>query len=311
MDRSPPAHGIDTCRPSRGRRTRTTSVSHRSSAPVTTMRPVTTRAPTATSSTVSSWQIWNRPRCGTGRSRPSSPRPIGPGSHPTSCRPCGPGSPHRSPSSPGSRFTGRRPAARRCSPLPSEIAAVTPALGDLSDAASGQLLRTATATLDAADAALGRPASVTIPVQGGGAGVMPVSTIEIPQQSGSSISHDIGSRSDSAARILAASRRRRLATSPAQRSRLPGVHAGIDGSAGVTVLAGGGSASPVYLPLLLIVPPALAWLAGWLIIGGLFEPAAGTTLNRTPKVGAVICYVARCPLLRDVVDHLRGAPRSG
>src|SRR5262249_42656768 len=47
-------------------------------------------------------------------------------------------------------------------PTAAEIAAIMPALGDLSDAASGQFLRTASATLDAADVALGTraPASV-------------------------------------------------------------------------------------------------------------------------------------------------------
>ncbi len=46
-------------------------------------------------------------------------------------------------------------------PTASEIAAVSPALGDLGDAAAAQLLRTASATLDAAEAVLrGSPTSV-------------------------------------------------------------------------------------------------------------------------------------------------------
>jgi hypothetical protein len=47
---------------------------------------------------------------------------------------------------------------------------------------------------------------------------------------------------------------------------------------------------PLTGPLCLVVMPAFAWLAGYLTIGVAFRPPPGLRkVNRTPRLGAVIC----------------------
>jgi hypothetical protein len=48
---------------------------------------------------------------------------------------------------------------------------------------------------------------------------------------------------------------------------------------------------PTVAPLCLLVLPALAWAAGWLSIGALFEAPTGERLDRSPRVGVVVCLV--------------------
>ena len=50
-------------------------------------------------------------------------------------------------------------------------------------------------------------------------------------------------------------------------------------------------------PLCVLVFPAFAWAAGWTLVGVLFEPAAGTKLDRTPKLGAFVCFAPSALLL--------------
>ncbi len=163
-------------------------------------------------------------------------------------------------------------------PTASEIAAVTPALGDLGDMATSQLLRTASTTLDAADAALAGRASVralsAVPTTAGGG--LP----SAPGQSAAPARVEPSRASISRWPVLA------------RNAIVYGVCTLVaTGLQAAWYLASGGSASPLYVPLLLLLPPALAWLAGWLLIGGLFTPPGATPVNRTPRLGAIVCYL--------------------
>ncbi len=49
---------------------------------------------------------------------------------------------------------------------------------------------------------------------------------------------------------------------------------------------------PLTGPLCLLVLPTFAWLAGYLTIGVAFRPAPGQTrVDRTPRLGAIVCAV--------------------
>jgi hypothetical protein len=59
---------------------------------------------------------------------------------------------------------------------------------------------------------------------------------------------------------------------------------------------------PLTGPLCLLVLPAFAWLAGFLTIGVAFRPAPGQArVDRTPRLGAVVCAVPDLLLLAAVV----------
>src|SRR5690606_1807976 len=53
---------------------------------------------------------------------------------------------------------------------------------------------------------------------------------------------------------------------------------------------------PAAAPLCLLVLPALAFLAGYLTIGTLFPAPAGEAVNRTPRLGVVICLIPNAVL---------------
>jgi hypothetical protein len=44
-------------------------------------------------------------------------------------------------------------------------------------------------------------------------------------------------------------------------------------------------------PLCLVVLPAIAWGAGWLSIGALFEPPPDVRLDRSPRLGVAVCLI--------------------
>jgi hypothetical protein len=54
---------------------------------------------------------------------------------------------------------------------------------------------------------------------------------------------------------------------------------------------------PDAAPLCLIVLPALAWAAGWLTIGALFPAAPDARLNRTPRLGLLVCLIPNAVLV--------------
>ena len=59
---------------------------------------------------------------------------------------------------------------------------------------------------------------------------------------------------------------------------------------------------PLTGPLCLLVLPAFAWLAGFLTIGVAFRPAPGQTkVDRTPRLGAIVCAVPDLLLFAAVV----------
>ena len=59
---------------------------------------------------------------------------------------------------------------------------------------------------------------------------------------------------------------------------------------------------PLTGPLCLLVLPAFAWLAGYLTIGVAFRPAPGQrTVDRTPRLGAIVCAVPDMLLFAGVV----------
>ena len=59
---------------------------------------------------------------------------------------------------------------------------------------------------------------------------------------------------------------------------------------------------PLTGPLCLLVLPAFAWLAGFLTVGVAFRPAPGQKrVDRTPRLGAIVCAVPDLLLLAWVV----------
>lgn len=168
-------------------------------------------------------------------------------------------------------------------PTAAEIAAVTPALGDLSEAAAGQLLRTAAATLEAADAALGKsPATVTVPAATGGGSTSVLAGSTTPP----------ATRTDGQPAAVATQR----APKGVETWRAGPRNSLVYGACALVVLVLEAvlfysvSNAALASPLCLLVFPAFAWLAGYLLVGVLFEPAPGTKLDRTPKLGAVVCF---------------------
>jgi hypothetical protein len=171
-------------------------------------------------------------------------------------------------------------------PTPTEIAAAGADFGDLSEAAIDHALRTANQTLDAADAELTDhrpappPATKHPPGQPGGLprygtapgppqGLPPPGPLLRPQPA------------ESLTRV-------------ALRNGL--VYGGFAASVLIIqvvlfVVADEASTLPMLAPVCLLMLPAFAWLGGWLTIGAAFRPPTGGKMNRTPRLGAVICLM--------------------
>jgi hypothetical protein len=209
-----------------------------------------------------------------------------------------------------------RAASLAGSPLPalqpsaSEIAAVTPALGDLSDAATGQLLRTASATLDAADAALTTtgvsPAAVAVRSPGASGGdttasvgpVGPVGPAPAPAEPPSGPA-SAPPRPAKGIETWRAGPRNSMVYGACTLVLLV-LQAALFYSVNETQLS-------LLSPVCLLVLPAFGWAAGWTLIGVLFEPAAGTKLNRTPRLGAIVCFGPEVVVvLIFVIELIRG-----
>jgi len=209
-----------------------------------------------------------------------------------------------------------RAASLAGSPLPalqptaSEIAAVTPALGDLSDAATGQLLRTASATLDAADAALTTtgvsPTPVAVPSRGASGGgtpafVGPVGPAPAPRAplSGPPTAPP---RPAKGIETWRAGPRNSLVYGACTLILLV-LQVALFYSVNETQLA-------LLSPVCLLVLPAFGWAAGWTLIGVLFEPAAGTKLSRPSRLGAIVCFAPEVVvMLIFVIELIRGIVR--
>jgi hypothetical protein len=206
-----------------------------------------------------------------------------------------------------------RAASLAGSPLPalqptaSEIAAVTPALGDLSDAATGQLLRTASATLDAADAALTTTGVSLTPVAASSQGA-----------SGGPTKASVGPAGPTPAPVAPPSGPTSAPPRPAK-----GIETWRAGPRNSLVYGGctlvllvlqaalfysiNETQLTLLSPVCLLVLPAFGWAAGWMLIGVLFEPAAGTKLNRTPRLGALVCFAPEVVvMLIFVIELIRG-----
>jgi hypothetical protein len=172
-------------------------------------------------------------------------------------------------------------------PTPAEIAAAGAGFGDLSEAAIAHAMRTADQTLDAADAELGqrRQAPAPAPQQGPPAPapqqVPPAPpTQPTPPQPAQAAPGPMGPP-ESLTRV-------------AVRNGL--VYGGFAATVLVVqivlfIVADEASTLPTLAPVCLIGLPAFAWLGGWLTVGAAFRPPVGGKLNRTPRLGAVICLM--------------------
>jgi hypothetical protein len=192
-------------------------------------------------------------------------------------------------------------------PTSSEIAAVTPALGDLSDAAAGQLLRTASATLDAAEAALKTtgvtPTPVAVPARGPSGGATTTTTLVAPMTPTTPTTPvettAAPARAPKGIETWRHGPRNSLVYGACTLVLLV-LQAALFYSVSETQL-------PLLAPVCLLVLPAFAWAAGWVLVGVLFEPAAGTRLNRTPRLGAIVCFAPEVlVVVAIVVEVIRG-----
>jgi hypothetical protein len=184
-------------------------------------------------------------------------------------------------------------------PSSTEIAAVTPALGDLSDTAAAQLVRTALATLDAAESALrGSPAPVIQATQGQTVLTQPAPlprtgeghTVFIP----------------SSAPIPIESPKPEETPEKPKKGietwRAPTRNGVVYGACSLVVLvlqvvlffAANEEALTLLSFVCVLVLPAFSWALGWFLIGFLFQPAPGTTLDRSPRLGI---FISAAPLL--------------
>jgi hypothetical protein len=192
-------------------------------------------------------------------------------------------------------------AARAGAPLPalvpaaSEIATAGAALGDLSDGAVAQTVRSMLSTLDAVDAALGVPAPALAPV-----GPPQASTPEQPPRpspaQGPETRTEIPPQWTQGSAVVERSHQR-----PALRNAA--VYGGFAFTVlvvqlGLFVVLDEGTQLPLFAPICLLVLPAFAWLAGFLTIGALFRQKP---VIRTPRLGAVICALPDLLLCAGVV----------
>jgi hypothetical protein len=186
-------------------------------------------------------------------------------------------------------------------PTSTEIAAVTPALGDLSEAASGQLLRTASATLDAADAALRTtgvsPTTVAVPAGGASGGASPTTTLVGPVVTPTApvepATTAAPARTPKGIETWRHGPRNSLVYGACTLVLLV-LQAALFYSVSETKL-------PLLAPVCLLVLPAFAWAAGWVLVGVLFEPSPGTRLNRTPRLGAIVCFAPEVVVVAAIV----------
>jgi hypothetical protein len=177
-------------------------------------------------------------------------------------------------------------AARTQTPLPSliptpaEIAAAGAGFGDLSEPAVDLAIRTANQALDAADAELGLPAPIlqTAPPRG-----EPTPT---PAGQAPPHPHVQGPQGPP--------------MTPESTSRVALRNGLVYGGFSTTVLAiqivllflgDEETTLPLLAPVCLIALPAFAWLGGWLTIGAAFREGPGRPVNRTPRLGAVVCLM--------------------
>jgi hypothetical protein len=187
-------------------------------------------------------------------------------------------------------------------PTPAEISAAGAGFGDLSDAAIDQAIRAAIQALDATDAELDlRP--VLAPGQGQTPGLsqapgqgQPPGQGQVPSPSQPS------SPSQAPGQGVAPSQSQ--TPPPYQVSESAGRVAVRNGlvyggfAAAVLViqivlffLGDEATTLPVLAPVCLLGLPAFAWLGGWLTVGAAFRSGPGTKVNRTPRLGAVVCLM--------------------
>jgi len=198
-------------------------------------------------------------------------------------------------------------------PSASEIAAVGPALGDLSEPAVARTVRTIYSTLDAADSALSLPTPTPASAASGTAAMAMPGATSAADVAGASRPGDVASTPTMAPQASAWAPLARAPTtriSDAAERSVPLRNATVYGSFAATVLVVQISlfivldetTLPLTGPLCLLVLPALAWLAGYLTIGVAFRPAPGQrTVERTPRLGAIVCAVPDMLLFAGVV----------
>jgi hypothetical protein len=191
-------------------------------------------------------------------------------------------------------------------PTASEIAAVGPALGDLSEAAVARTVRTMYSTLDAGDAALAVPA----PIPAGDGETAPAVLSGPSEQPGQLSRPAAPSGPSSAATLHGASTPTAGGVAARVRGTVAFRNATVYGSYSAIVLT---VQVGLFLaidevtlaltgPLCLLALPALAWLAGYLTIGVAFQPPAGRRgVDRTPRLGAIVCAVPDAVLVAAVV----------
>jgi len=198
-------------------------------------------------------------------------------------------------------------------PSASEIAAVGPALGDLSEPAVALTVRTMYSTLDAADSALSLPTPTPAGAASGTAAMAMPGATAPADVAGPSRPLDVASTPTVAPQASASASRARTPTariSDATERSVPLRNATVYGSFAATVLVVqivlfivlDETTLPLTGPLCLLVLPAFAWLAGYLTIGVAFRPAPGQrTVERTPRLGAIVCAVPDMLLFAGVV----------
>jgi hypothetical protein len=193
-------------------------------------------------------------------------------------------------------------AARRGDPLPallpnaSEIAAVGPALGDLSGVAIARTVQTVLSTLDSVDSAL---RSLTLAATTGG----PIGNATPDPRSNESTASPAAPR-ERPHPGRSAWTLRPSGPGPEVRDAAKGSvgvrNTAVYGAYAATVFAvqvilfvilDEASTLPTSAPLCLLVLPAFAWAAGFLTIGALFQPPVGGKLDRTPRLGVVVCLI--------------------
>jgi hypothetical protein len=196
-------------------------------------------------------------------------------------------------------------------PSASEIAAVGPALGDLSEPAVARTVRTMYSTLDAADSALGVPTPTPANAAGGNAAMaLPGTATDVPGPSRTGGVTGTPAATPQAGAWASPERTPTARIREAAERSVALRNATVYGSFAATVLLVqiglfivlDETTLPLTGPLCLLVLPAFAWLAGYLTIGVAFRPAPGRrTVERTPRLGAVVCAVPDMLLFAAVV----------
>lgn len=174
-------------------------------------------------------------------------------------------------------------------PSPSEIATAGAGLGDLSDGAVAQTVRSMLSTLDAVDAALGVPVLAPVgPVPAPPPGQPPAPVPPVPAQPVPQAPQWTQPTSGPHGTALV----ERAGQRPGLRN------AAVYGGFAITVLAAqlglfvllDDTQLPLTAPLCLLVLPAFAWLGGFITIGVLFRsPPGEKPVSRSPRLGALVC----------------------